>query len=105
MDEEESIISLIFCIIFKLGFISYFVYHIAFHQYGIFNYKKLQEAYGNKKFEFKKLEQEFSGKQNKVKRLQVDNLDLDLFDEEVRKNLGVVGKNEIVIFADEIKVE
>ena len=105
MDEEESIISLIFHIIFKLAFVGYFIYHIAFHQYGIFNYKNLQETYANKKFEFKKLEREFSRKQNKVDRLQVDNLDLDLFDEEVRKNLGVVGKNEIVIFADEIKAD
>lgn len=105
MDEEESIISLIFCIIFKLSFIGYFIYHIVFHQYGIFNYKNLYEIYGNKKFEFNKLEQEFSRKQNKVKRLQIDNLDLDLFDEEIRKNLGVVGKNEIVIFTDEIKVK
>lgn len=105
MDEEEKIIPLVFHIIFKFALSSYFVYHIAFHQYGIFNYKNLYEIYINKKFEFKKLEQEFFRKQNKVKRLQVDNLDLDLFDEEVRKNLGVVGKNEIVIFADEIRAE
>ncbi len=103
--EEKGIISLIFCIIFKVSLISYFIYHIVFNDYGIFNYRKFYEVYGNKKLELKKTEQEFNRKQNKVKRLQVNNLDLDLFDEEIRKNLGIVGENEIVLFTNDIKAE
>lgn len=103
--EERNINLLVFWIILKIGLISYFVYHIVFNGYAIFNYKNFYEIYGNKKLELKKTEQEFRRKQNKVERLQVNNLDLDLFDEVVRKNLGIIGINEIVFFTNDIKIE
>ena len=104
-DEEKNIISLLFFIILKLGLIFYFIYHVAFNGFGVFNYKNFYEIYYNKKLELKKAEQEFSKKQNKINRLQVNNLDLDLFDEVVRKNLGVAGDDEIVLFIKDIKTE
>ena len=48
-DEEKNIISLLFFIILKLGLIFYFIYHIAFNGFGVFNYKNFYEIYDNKK--------------------------------------------------------
>ena len=37
---------------------------------------------------------------NRTKRLQPNTLDLDYLDEQARKNLGLIDKNEIVIILD-----
>ena len=38
---------------------------------------------------------------NRIKKLQPNTLDLDFLDEQVRKKLGLIDKNEIVIILDE----
>ena len=38
---------------------------------------------------------------NRIKKLQPNTVDLDFLDEQVRKKLGLVDKNEIVIILDE----
>ena len=38
---------------------------------------------------------------NQIKKLQPNTLDLDFLDEQVRKKLGLIDKNEIVIILDE----
>ena len=38
---------------------------------------------------------------NRIKKLQPNTLDLDFLDEQVRKKLGLIEKNEIVIILDE----
>ena len=38
---------------------------------------------------------------DRIKRLQPNTLDLDYLDEKVRKNLGFIDKNEMVIILDE----
>ena len=37
---------------------------------------------------------------NRIKKLQPNTLDLDFLDEQVRKKLGLIDKNEIVIILD-----
>ena len=37
---------------------------------------------------------------DRIKRLQPNTVDLDFLDEQVRKNLGLIDKNEIVIILD-----
>ena len=50
------------------------------------------------------LEDKIQNKQNMVNGMSVESLDLDLLDEEARKNLGYAGKSEIVIY-DEKKYQ
>ena len=38
---------------------------------------------------------------NRIKKLQPNTVDLDFLDEQVRKKLGLIDKNEIVIILDE----
>ena len=38
---------------------------------------------------------------NRIKKLQPNTLDLDFLDEQVRKKLGLIDKNEIVIILNE----
>ncbi len=49
------------------------------------------------------LENKIENKQNMVDGMSVDSLDLDLLDEEARKNLGYAGKEEIVIYDEKDK--
>ena len=44
-------------------------------------------------------------KQNMVNGMSVESLDLDLLDEEARKDLGYAGKQEIVIYDEDHKVK
>ena len=37
---------------------------------------------------------------NRIKKLQPNSVDLDFLDEQVRKKLGLIDKNEIVIILD-----
>ena len=38
---------------------------------------------------------------NRIKKLQPNTVDLDFLDEQIRKKLGFIDKNEIVIILDE----
>ena len=38
---------------------------------------------------------------NRIKKFQPNTVDLDFLDEQVRKKVGLIGKNEIVIILDE----
>ena len=79
----------------------YLVYFLIYGQRGLLQY-----------FYFSKQNQEYTQKLTKltsendffidrIKRLQPNTVDLDFLDEQVRKKLGLIDKNEIVIILDE----
>lgn len=64
------------------------------------SYATIQNDLVHKKIEYQNALNEIDKIQNKINRLKLNNLDLDLFEEEFKKNTGFVSENEIVIFTD-----
>jgi len=94
----------------KVAFVSYGVaisLVIYFMMVSIFSNKGLIEYYTLKK-QAQKIESEKMELQNKIrikkdliKGMNYESLDLDLVDEQSRKILGYVGKDELVIYQDQ----
>lgn len=78
--------------------ISYFTFCIIFGQKGLITYFALREEISKKDFTKQELINEIEVKKNKVRGMSNESLDLDLLDEEARKNLGYSDKNEVVIY-------
>ena len=96
---------LIFITVFLILSIYYMVYHILYSKYNILSYKNYEKLLNQSKDEYQKQIIKNSKIENKIKRLQKDNLDLDLLEEEIKKNIGVSHKNEIVIFEKDLNKE
>lgn len=92
-------------VILELCFLGCVIYYLCYHifsgSYGIMSYNDIQNELEKKKIEYQDSLNEMSKIQNKIDRLKLDNLDLDLFEEEFKKNTGFVSENEIVIFITE----
>ena len=79
----------------------YLVYFLIYGQRGLLQYFYLS----NQNLEYTQsltqltLENEYLN--DRIKRLQPNTVDLDFLDEQVRKKLGLIDKNEIVIILDE----
>ena len=79
----------------------YLFYFLVYGQRGLLQYFYLS----NQNQEYSEtltqltLENEYLG--NRIKKLQPNTVDLDFLDEQVRKKLGLIDKNEIVIILDE----
>jgi len=78
----------------------YLVYFLIYGQRGLLQYFYLS----NQNLEYTQsltqltLENEYLN--DRIKRLQPNTVDLDFLDEQVRKKLGLIDKNEIVIILD-----
>ncbi len=81
--------------------IIYFISCIIFGQKGLITYFALREEINNRDIIKQELINEVNAKKNKVDGMNVESLDLDLLDEEARKNLGHSNKNEVVIYKNE----
>ena len=93
----------------KLLFVSYFVafavifYFLSltiFGPKGLFKYFSLKEQIENKELIKEELLDKMHVKKNMVEGMNTNSLDVDLLDEQARKNLGYVGKNEMVIYQE-----
>lgn len=87
-------------VFFLLCIICYIGYHIFNGEYGIMSYTSIKKELFHKQIEYQNSLNETTKIQNKINGLKIDNLDLDLFEEEFKKNTGFISKNEIVIFID-----
>jgi cell division protein FtsB len=94
----------------KLLFVSYFIaFALIFYffiitifgQKGLFEYFSLKNQIENKELIKEDLMNKMDVKKNMVEGMNTNSLDVDLLDEQARKNLGYVGKNEVVIYKDE----
>lgn len=81
--------------------IFYFISCIVFGQKGLLTYFSLREEIAGKNMVKQELINEINAKKNKVNGMNIESLDLDLLDEEARKNLGHSNKNEVVIYKNE----
>ena len=79
----------------------YLVYFLVYGQRGLLQYfylSKQNQEY-NKRLSHLTSENQYLS--NRIKKLQPNTVDLDFLDEQVRKKLGLIDKNEIVIILDE----
>ena len=79
----------------------YLVYFLIYGQRGLLQYfylSKQNQVYNEKLSQLTSENQYLS---NRIKKLQPNTVDLDFLDEQVRKKLGLIDKNEIVIILDE----
>ncbi len=84
--------------------IIYFISYALFGNKGIIKYFHLTKDLHLKELVKESAEQKMKNKQNMVNGMSSESLDLDLLDEEVRKDLGYAGKQEIVIYDEEIGI-
>ena len=79
----------------------YLVYFLVYGQRGLLQYFYLSnqnQEYNERLFQLTSENQYLS---NRIKKLQPNTVDLDFLDEQVRKKLGLIDKNEIVIILNE----
>ena len=77
------------------------MYFLVYGQRGLLQYfylSKQNQEYNERLFQLTSENQYLS---NRIKKLQPNTVDLDFLDEQVRKKLGLIDKNEIVIILDE----
>lgn len=78
----------------------YFTYYTLFGDKGLVRYFEIKKELQQKELVKQRLVNKMENKQNMVDGMSVKSLDLDLLDEEARKNLGYAKKDEIVIYND-----
>jgi len=79
----------------------YLVYFLVYGQRGLLQYFYLTKQNQEYKETLAQLTSENQYLSNRIKKLQPNTVDLDFLDEQVRKKLGLIDKNEIVIILDE----
>ena len=79
----------------------YLVYFLIYGQRGLLQYFYLSKQNQEYNETLAQLNSENQHMSNRIKKLQPNTLDLDFLDEQVRKKLGLIEKNEIVIILDE----
>ena len=79
----------------------YLVYFLIYGQRGLLEYFYLSKQNQEYTQKLNKLTSENDYFSDRIKRLQPNTVDLDFLDEQVRKKLGLIDKNEIVIILDE----
>ena len=79
----------------------YLVYFLVYGQRGLLQYFYLSKQNHEYNETLAQLTSENQYMSNRIKKLQPNTLDLDFLDEQVRKKLGLIDKNEIVIILDE----
>jgi len=75
----------------------YFSYFAIFGNKGALNYFKIRQELNQKQETRLELETNLKAKQEKINKMQPESLDLDLLDEQTRKNLGHGKENEVVV--------
>ena len=79
----------------------YLVYFLVYGQRGLLQYFYLSKQNQEYNETLVQLTLENQYLSNRIKKLQPNTVDLDFLDEQVRKKLGLIDKNEIVIILDE----
>ncbi|MDC1184888.1 septum formation initiator family protein [Alphaproteobacteria bacterium] len=75
----------------------YLVYFLVYGQRGLLQYFYLSKQNQEYNEILAQLTSENQYMNNRIKKLQPNTVDLDFLDEQVRKKLGLIDKNEIVI--------
>jgi len=83
--------------------ILYFLFFTIFGSKGVIQFFVLRKQIENKEIIKQELSDKMQAKKNMIDGMNLEALDLDLVDEQSRKVLGYVGKNEVVIYHDNNK--
>ena len=78
----------------------YLVYFLVYGQRGLLQYFYLSKQNQEYNDTLVQLTSENQYMSNRIKKLKPNTVDLDFLDEQVRKKLGLIDKNEIVIILD-----
>ena len=78
----------------------YLVYFLVYGQRGLLQYFYLSKQNQEYNETLAQLSSENQYMSNRIEKLQPNTVDLDFLDEQVRKKLGLIDKNEIVIILD-----
>ena len=97
--KNKLILYLSFLITFFISI--YLIYFLIYGQRGMLTYFYLKNQNIQYQQSLNNLEAENKYIEDRIKRLQPNTVDLDYLDEQVRKKLGLVDKNEIVIILNE----
>ena len=92
-----------YCIAFTL--ICYFAFFIVFGDKGLTQLFVLKKQIENKETIKQEIFAKMQAKKGMVESMNLNSLDIDLLDEQARKVLGYVGKNEVVIYQDQKNLE
>ena len=79
----------------------YLVYFLVYGQRGLLQYFYMSKQNQEYNETLAHLTSENQYLSNRIKKLQPNTIDLDFLDEQVRKKLGLIDKNEIVIILDQ----
>jgi len=96
--KNKIILYLSFLITFFISI--YLIYFLINGQRGLLKYFHLTKQNQEYNLTFAYLKDENKYFNDRIKRLQPNTVDLDFLDEQVRKKLGLIDKNEIVIILD-----
>ena len=80
--------------------VAYFGYHAVEGRYGLLSWYRLSVQITALEDQAAMLEARREGLERRVALLKPDHLDPDLLDEEVRRTLGFVAEDEVIIFHD-----
>lgn len=78
----------------------YFIYHIFNGKYGIYSYINLKQQLQEKKTKLYEINNKNKVVKSKINNLKNDNLDVDLFEEELKNKLNFSFDKEIIIKLD-----
>ena len=88
-----------------ISVILYFSYYAFFGDKGVLQYFYLKTELHQKELTKEGLENKVNAKQHLVNGMGLESLDIDLLDEESRKNLGYANQDEIVIYNQQSEVK
>ena len=94
-------VTLYFSFLITFFIFLYLVYFLVYGQRGLLQYFYLSKQNQEYNDTLAQLSSENQYMSNRIKKLQPNTVDLDFLDEQVRKKLGLIDKNEIVIILDE----
>ena len=80
--------------------IFYFLFLTFFGEKGLIEFFALKKKIAGKEIAKQELLNRMQAKKNMVDGMNMNSLDLDLLDEQSRKVLGYVGKDEVVVYQD-----
>lgn len=86
-----------------LTLLVYFAFYTIFGSKGVINYFTLNKELQKKELIKNDLYNKMQSKQSLVDGMSLKSLDIDLLDEQARKNLGYANKSEVVIYEEENK--
>lgn len=89
---------LFICYFIAIAVTFYFFFVTIFGQKGLLHYYSLKNELHDKVANKEELLEVMTKKEQLIKAMSSENLDIDLLDEQVKKNLGYVSKQEVVIY-------